>query len=108
MLHGCSRRRSAKVGREFLQPIDVVRLADERESQLAGLGEVVVVNLQALDRFEFSREQIEHLGVERHARDENVEAERGHEHAPRARRGRGVRVTRRAMNFEYDISDRAD
>ena len=38
--------------RKFLQLIDVVRLADQREGQLAGLGEIAIVNLQSLDRFE--------------------------------------------------------
>ena len=47
--------------RKLLQPIDVFRLADERESELTDLREIAVVNFQAFDRFEAAREKIEHF-----------------------------------------------
>ena len=61
MHHGCSRNLSAKLRRELFQFIDVLRLADEREGQIANLGEIAIVNLQAFDRFESAREKIQHL-----------------------------------------------
>ena len=62
---------------KFIQAIGVVRLADKGEGQLAGLGKVFIVNLESLDRFEFSRKQIQDLGIEGEAGDQNIEAEPG-------------------------------
>src|SRR4029453_17147924 len=51
--------------RELLQPVGVVRLADQRKGQLASLCKIIVVNLEPLNRGEFSRKKVEDLGVER-------------------------------------------
>ena len=53
-----------ELGREIFQFVDVLRLGDERESQVPHLCEIAIVNFQAFDRFESTREKIQHLAVE--------------------------------------------
>ena len=54
--NSCAPRLFAKFLRELrcklFQFIDVIRLANERESQVANLGEITIVNFQSFDRFE--------------------------------------------------------
>ena len=70
---GLGAKRFGELRREFLQAIRVFGLAMKRESQLAHLCEVAVINLQALDRGEAAREQIQDFGVEPHPGDEDEE-----------------------------------
>ena len=59
--------------RELFQLVDVLRLGDQRESQISHLCEIAIVNLQAFDRFESTRQKIQHFGVELHPRDQDVD-----------------------------------
>src|SRR5229473_765296 len=59
---------------EFLQLIDVLRLATQSECQLTRLFEVAIVNFQTLDRLETFWEHVDHVGVELDPRDQNGEA----------------------------------
>jgi hypothetical protein len=52
--HACPRNRSANTWREFLQLIDILRIADKRERQLTCLLKIVIVDFQALHRWKFA------------------------------------------------------
>src|SRR5947209_7003267 len=58
---------------EFLQFVDIVWLTDQREGEVADLGEVAVINLQAFDRFETSRQKVENFGIQFHPGHENTD-----------------------------------
>ena len=68
-----------ELGRELFQFINVLRLADEREGKRAHLAEVAIVNLKAFDRFEPAREKIQHLAIELHPRDQDVDRRGGNQ-----------------------------
>ena len=63
--------------REFLQLVDILRLATQCECQFARLLKIAVVNFQSFDRLKTFREHVRHIGVELHPRDENSNADRG-------------------------------
>ena len=65
--------------RELFQFIDVLRLADERESQIPHLREIAIVNFQAFDRFEPAGKKIQHLAIELHPRDQDVSGQRANQ-----------------------------
>jgi len=66
-----------KLRRELLQFVRVFRLAEKSESQLASLGEVVVINLQTFHGRKTARKEIEHLGVEPKTSNQDGKANHG-------------------------------
>src|SRR5262249_28841193 len=50
--------------REFLQLVDILGIADQRERQLTCLLKIVIVDFQTLDRWKFAWQNIEDLRIQ--------------------------------------------